>query len=304
MIRALLFVVALLVALCSLAAVVTDVFSRPLLTSTPATVLDIPIELGIVRRSATVDGIPFDVFTPAGLLGPAPAVVLAHGLDGSKERMFAFANALVRSGFVVVAFDFSGHGDNHNPFPQDDNEIWATVDRDLDQAVRYTRTLPNVSGIYLLGHSLGAGAVVQYALKHPEIEGTVEVSGSNIVNTTPNLPRNLLMLVGSDEIADVKQAAQEAARNAGADAAGMLSFLNGHARQAVTIPGVDHTTILINPETLNRSADWLMLASIGRGSPLATPNLLFVWFGVFLCSAISMLLLLVSALITRPSKGI
>ncbi|TMC57980.1 MAG: hypothetical protein E6J26_05600, partial [Chloroflexi bacterium] len=117
MIRALLFVAALLVALCSLAAVVTGVFSRPVLASTPATVLDIPIEPGIVLRSATVDGIPLDVFTPAGLLGPAPAVVLAHGLDGSKERMFAFANALVRSGFVVVAFDFSGHGDNHNPFP-------------------------------------------------------------------------------------------------------------------------------------------------------------------------------------------
>src|SRR5206468_1492623 len=116
---------------------------------------------------------------------------------GSKERMFAFANVLAKSGFVAVAFDFSGHGDNHNPFPDDENQIWATVDRDLDQVVKYARALPNVTHVYLLGHSLGAAAVVQYALKHPEIVATVEVSGSNIVNTTPTLPKNLLMLVGS-----------------------------------------------------------------------------------------------------------
>jgi hypothetical protein len=128
----------------------------------------------------------------------------------------------------------------------------------------------------------------------------VEVSGSNIGNTTPALPKDLLMLAGSDESADVKQAEQAAAQHAGGSAEGLSNFLSGHARRVMTIPGVDHTTILISPDALNASADWLTLASIGHGSPLSTQNLLFVWFGVFLCASVSMLLLLMVALVTRP----
>ena len=299
MIKALLFVLAALVALCSLFAVASSVFAGPAPVRAPNSVLNIAVAPGVVRRSTQVNGIPIDVFSSEGLHGPAPAVVLAHGLDGSKERMFAFANVLAENGFIAVAFDFSGHGDNHNPLPQSDDQLWATVDRDLDQVVGYTRTLPNVSNICLLGHSLGAGAVVQYALKHPEIAGTVEISGSNIVNTTPTLPKNLLLLVGSQEIPDVKQAEQSAALHAGAGAEGMVNFLSGRARRATVIGGADHTSILISPVALSESADWLTLASIGHGSPLATQNLLFVWFGLFLCAGVSMLLLLMTALVTH-----
>ncbi len=301
MIKALLFVLAFVCALGSLVGIVSSVFAHPTLTRLPTSVLNIPIEPGITRKSTTLNGIPIDVFMSDGLRGPAPAVVIAHGLDGSKVRMFAFANMLTKSGFVAVAFDFSGHGDNHNPLPQDDNQIWATVDRDLDQVVRYTRALPNVSHICLLGHSLGAGAVVQYALKHPEIVATVELSGSNIVNTTPTLPKNLLLLVGSDEIAGVKQAFEGAANHAGGDAESMANFFDGRARKAVMINGVDHTTILISRQSLDESANWLTLASIGHGSPIAPQNLVFVWFGVFMCASGSMLLLLAAALVTRPT---
>ncbi len=49
-----------------------------------------------------------DLYLPA--VTPAPAVVLAHGFGGSKQSVASTAQALVESGFVVVAYTARGFG--------------------------------------------------------------------------------------------------------------------------------------------------------------------------------------------------
>ncbi|MEM6935323.1 MAG: alpha/beta hydrolase, partial [Pseudomonadota bacterium] len=41
-----------------------------------------------------------------------PLVVVAHGFAGSRQLMHPFSLNLARSGYIVLAFDFEGHGRN------------------------------------------------------------------------------------------------------------------------------------------------------------------------------------------------
>ncbi|MFW6117262.1 MAG: alpha/beta fold hydrolase [Thermoproteota archaeon] len=43
-------------------------------------------------------------------LNPCPAVVLCHGISGSKQMMSGMALELARNGFVALTIDLIGHG--------------------------------------------------------------------------------------------------------------------------------------------------------------------------------------------------
>lgn len=49
---------------------------------------------------------------PPGRTGPVPAVMLAHGLGGTKESVAQEAEALARDGFVVLTWSARGFGDS------------------------------------------------------------------------------------------------------------------------------------------------------------------------------------------------
>ena len=69
---------------------------------------------GLVVRRERVGLIPATVFSPAGE-GRRPVVVIGHGFAGSQQLMLPFAATLARNGYLVVTFDFPGHGRNPSP---------------------------------------------------------------------------------------------------------------------------------------------------------------------------------------------
>ena len=83
-----------------------------------------------------------------------PMVILMHGIFSSKDfiPMPALAKGLAAQGIASIRFDFDGHGKSEGRM-QD-----MTIDLELADAMaiwEYARSLPYVSRIGLLGHSLG-----------------------------------------------------------------------------------------------------------------------------------------------------
>src|SRR5688500_7227323 len=55
-------------------------------------------------------GIAVTLYTPAGLTGPAPAVMVFHGLGGNRQSVARIAGTFADAGYLALAFDFRGHG--------------------------------------------------------------------------------------------------------------------------------------------------------------------------------------------------
>ncbi|MEU8818972.1 alpha/beta fold hydrolase [Actinoplanes sp. NPDC048796] len=187
-----------------------------------------------------VEGVPLYETHPAGLKPGErrPGVVVAHGYAGSAKLMMPFADTLAARGYVVVLLDFAGHGANSAARTGN-----AALQRELEVAVTHLRGLPDVDGarIALVGHSMGASAVTEYAAAHPEIVTTTAIS---LPAVPDGQPKNLLLLVGGNEFPGFRTTATEAAARI-ADS------------RAVTIPGVEHISILYAPRTHRETIDWL-----------------------------------------------
>lgn len=207
-----------------------------------------------------VDGVPLEEIHPGGLKPGErrPGVVVAHGFSGSGRLMAPFADSLVARGYVVVLLDFSGHGANTRPLPDDtasSDASRAALDRDLDVALRHLRGLRDVdpARVGLVGHSMGAGAVTRYAAAHPEVGATVALSLPGAGAALTDRPARLLLLVGALEFPGFHEAAATAAEHGGPD------------RSVRTVPAVEHISILYAPRAHRETADWLDAAF---GGPL------------------------------------
>lgn len=218
---------------------------------------------GLSIARTRVGTTPVTVFRPA-TGAPAPVVVLAHGFAGSQQLMLPFATTLARNGYVVVTFDFPGHGRNPARLAgglADDNAASAALVGSLTGIVAYARTLPEGDGhIALVGHSMASDTVVQVAQRDPGIDATVAVSVF-ARGVTADSPRNLLVVVGALEPAMLRD---EGARIVGLVAGGPVServtygsHQDGTARRLVLSPGVEHIGVLYSHESLTETLAWL-----------------------------------------------
>jgi len=146
-----------------------------------------------------------------------PAIVLSHGISGSKEMMNSIALELAKNGFVAISMDLLGHGDSGGIFENQDTD--PTLG--MKDVVDYVSDLDFVdsSTIGLIGHSLGAGAVRATSLICGNVRACVFIAGGlgDIANDTnkygvlnSTFPANLLIAVGSyDVLFDLDKTRQE-----------------------------------------------------------------------------------------------
>lgn len=94
--------------------------------------------------------------------GPAPAVVVLHGIAGSKDSYCCIraAVALHRAGYHAIRLDMRGAGDSIVDAP---SLYHAGLTSDLDLVVRSLAEDPRVSGVFLLGFSGGGGQALKVA---------------------------------------------------------------------------------------------------------------------------------------------
>jgi pimeloyl-ACP methyl ester carboxylesterase len=124
-------------------------------------------------------------------------VVLAHGGRFTKESWEPQAEALVRSGFRVLAFDFRGFGQSHGPGDKD--MYTAPMELDVLAAVRYLHA-QGAKTVSVVGGSFGGDAAAKACVeaKPGEISRLVMLaSESNASADKIHVP--LLEIVGRDD---------------------------------------------------------------------------------------------------------
>lgn len=114
-------------------------------------------------------------------------IVIAHGYKGFKDwGMFPYVcESLSARGHEVIAFNFShgGIGEDLHSFTELDKFARNTCDRellDLEILVSHLSQDPELGKLplFLLGHSLGGGVSLVYALDHPDrIAGVLSWNG-------------------------------------------------------------------------------------------------------------------------------
>lgn len=236
---------------------------------------------GLRSQSVRVAGVPVEVVRPSGAGDRLPVVVVVHGYAGSGRLMRPFADTLARQGYVVALPDLAGHAGNVRPLTDDE------PDRELAAVVGYVRGLPDVdpAKVALLGHSMGAAAVVRAGAADQRVAATVAISlGDSTAAALRPGPRHLLLLVGALEPKGMHDASRQA--------------LTGEGGRMVAVPFVEHVGVLYADRTHREATHWLEDALPHRPQqPVTAPQGRVAGAGLIL---LGLLLLIVAVLNRRP----
>lgn len=112
---------------------------------------------GEINRVTTSDGGSIAV----EITGDGPVVVLVHGITSSRDDWGPVARLLVEKGCTVVGVDQRGHGDST---VGDEGFGAARLGQDLEEVLRGL----DLSGVTLVGHSMGGMAAMSYAVDYAE----------------------------------------------------------------------------------------------------------------------------------------
>jgi dienelactone hydrolase len=200
------------------------------------------------------DGIPATLYLPekadsdGNLPLPAPkgerppVVVIAHGYSADQASMSGLARSLATLGYATVTFDFSGHGSNTHAFEGD-------LDRDLSSVVTWAQELPYVDGTRLavLGHSMGASAVLDFATKDARPKAVVPLSGGSTLHDAVT-PAHTLLLDASGDPGEIRDRQLELRDDLEARHADVTHH---------EISGVNHLTILRSSDTVKAVVQFL-----------------------------------------------
>jgi dienelactone hydrolase len=248
-----------------------------MLLTVPATLAIARADDGLERGRAVVDGVPVTTLV-ADPAVRSPVVVVVHGFAGSAQLMDGIGIGLARAGYAAVLLDLTGHGTNGERLPLDGSTPATDVlDADLAGVVAWAQQQPwaDPARVGLVGHSMGAGTVVRYAVADAQgakaIGATVALSlpdDDAVPSGQPTVPRNLLALVGANEqqrFTDAALGAVTAAYPGAALGESFGSSIDGSARGSAAIARADHITILFSTDALQRTVDWLD-SSVGAPS--------------------------------------
>jgi pimeloyl-ACP methyl ester carboxylesterase len=131
-----------------------------------------PADFGLRNETVSFDskdGIPVKAWWLPTSGTPRATVIVAHGIDHTRQVMLPRAAFLVRGGYDVMLIDLRGHGESGG----------TTVSpglleaRDILGALRYIRSRGNNEPVVLLGVSYGAVASVIAAAESPEIAAVI-----------------------------------------------------------------------------------------------------------------------------------
>ena len=115
------------------------------------------------------DGIALKAWWLPAEGNPLATVIIAHGIDHTRQVMLPRASFLVRGGYNVLALDLRGHGESAAQYVSP-GYLEA---RDVLGAVQYIRERGVHAPIALLGVSLGATASILAAADSREISAVI-----------------------------------------------------------------------------------------------------------------------------------
>jgi len=113
------------------------------------------------------------LYPAVGESSAAPAVVMAHGLSGTRrDRLGAFAERFAAAGFAALVFDHRGFGESGGAPDLFDPKMQL---EDWQAAIAFARSLPEVDGarIATFGSSMGGGNALAAAAGDPDVAAAI-----------------------------------------------------------------------------------------------------------------------------------
>lgn len=253
---------------------------------------------GLVSESVQAGEIPVEIIYPTGAGdGSRPLALIGHGFAGSGVMMRGFAHTLAKAGFVAAVWDFDGHGHNPNPLASGlgRDDLVQNAEAVRDEVARLG--IADTGRVAILGHSMGSGVALTYGQRYPETMATIAISPVGVA-VTPDLPRNLLLLAGSNEAAFLRNAEARLAEagGAGGDPAA------GTARQLIVIPGVEHVSIVFAPATHQAARAWLEAIFGAQAGAQDYTDLRILWYTLGLVGAILAAIFLAPPTLPRAAQ--
>jgi alpha-beta hydrolase superfamily lysophospholipase len=129
--------------------------------------MDIQMQL---RNGKTLRGI---IISPGENI--RAGIILIHGIGEHIQRYSHWIENFNEKGFGVVGMDLPGHGKSDGK--RGKLNTYSLTDEMLDfQITEFKKTFPGIP-LFIYGHSLGGGIVLQYILqKSPKINGAIVTS--------------------------------------------------------------------------------------------------------------------------------
>jgi pimeloyl-ACP methyl ester carboxylesterase len=129
---------------------------------------DFGLQSEVVSFQAT-DGVPLKGWWLPAVGEPRATVILAHGIDHTRQVMLGRAAFLVHGGYNALTLDLRCHGESGGQFVSPG----LVETRDLLGAIRYVRSRGEHGPIVLMGVSLGAVASLLTAAESKDVAAVV-----------------------------------------------------------------------------------------------------------------------------------
>lgn len=215
---------------------------------------------GLSITSLGVGETPATVYRQPDASGPA--VVIAHGFAGSRQLMEAFSLTLADAGYIVVSFDFEGHGRNPVPMSGDVTSIDGTTRllmAETAAVIDAATALPYVTGpVALLGHSMASDIIIRQAIADERVAAVIAISVFSEAITATE-PDRLLMINGEWEtrLREESVKALMLTSRGALEGETVTDPGSGAVRRAVAAPQVEHIGVLYSGTALREARDWL-----------------------------------------------
>lgn len=127
--------------------------------------------------------------------GDAPVIIVLHGWGGNSSLMLPLAPHIHDGGFHALFVDARNHGLSE----EDSFSSMPRFAEDLEVAVEWARKRDDVTAVGVIGHSVGAGALIFSASKGVPIDAAVSVSSfahpGEMMHENMPLPKPVIAMI-------------------------------------------------------------------------------------------------------------
>ena len=102
---------------------------------------------------------------------PSPVLIVLHGWGSNSSLMLPVAPVFHDAGYGLLFVDARSHGGSDEV----DHMSMPRFAQDLDVAIDWVRERPDVTGVAVLGHSIGAGAVILSTSRRDDVNAAIAV---------------------------------------------------------------------------------------------------------------------------------
>jgi len=206
-----------------------------------------------------------------------PTIILIPQLGQDMTTYQKLLPKLTEKGYGICLYDPRGHGQSiknkkgdtitfRKFHPEGKNNDWNKMKNDLGLVINFLKKEKSVNGdnLKLIGASIGANIVLNYAAEHSEIK-TIILLSPGMTYHDVNIKDSLLKCTGKNVLA---VATKNDTYSADTCREIKRAILAEQARQGLSekenikyfeLPGSNHGTYMLDPDVIKEILDWLKM---------------------------------------------